>query len=154
MNWTAIATIAEIIGAAGVIASLIYLAVQIRQSTKVARAETTKDLYLASRAAILEIAANDELTKIWTDIRNFESEGIARRYAFYQSFFRLYELQFNLAGQGLLDKDIAQSYMLVIRMFAGTEYFPDYWQKARREFNDAFATYVDEQIKIVSTGDS
>ena len=64
MNWTAIATIAEIIGAAGVIASLIYLAVQIRQSTKVTRAETTKDLYLASRAAILEIAANDELTKV------------------------------------------------------------------------------------------
>jgi len=64
MNWIAIATIAEIIGAAGVIASLIYLAVQIRQSTKVTRAETTKDLYLASRAAILEIAANDELTKV------------------------------------------------------------------------------------------
>ena len=63
-------------------------------------------------------------------------------------------LQFNLAGQGLLDKDIAQSYMLIIRMFAGTKYFPDYWQKARREFNDSFAAYVDEQIEIVATTDS
>ena len=149
MNWQAIATVAEIVGAAGVIASLIYLAIQIRQSTKVTRAETTKDLYLASRTAILEIAANDGLAKIWTEIREFESEDIARRYAFYQSFFRLYELQFNLAGQGLLDKDIAQSYMLIIRMFAGTKYFPDYWQKARGEFNDSFALYVDEQIEIV-----
>jgi len=149
VNWEAVATIAEIVGAAGVIASLIYLAVQIRQSTKVARAETTKDLYLASRSAILEIAANNELTKIWADIREFENEDAARRYAFYQSFFRLYELQFNLASHGLLDKDIAQSYMLVIRMFAQTKYFPDYWQKARGEFNDAFANYVDKQIQIV-----
>ena len=154
MNWEAIATIAEIVGAAGVIASLIYLAVQIRQSTKVARAETTKDLYLASRAAIMDIAANDSLAKIWADIREFENVDVGRRYAFYQSFFRLYELQFNLAGQGLLDKDIAQSYMLIIRMFAGTKYFPDYWQKARREFNDSFAAYVDEQIEIVATVDS
>ena len=100
----------------------------------------------------MDIAANDALAKIWTDIREFESEDIARRYAFYQSFFRLYELQFNLAGQGLLDKDIAQSYMLIIRMFAGTKYFPDYWQKARGEFNDSFAAYVDEQIEIVEAG--
>jgi len=39
VNWEAVGTIAEIVGAAGVIASLLYLAAQIRQSTKVARAE-------------------------------------------------------------------------------------------------------------------
>jgi len=44
--------------------------------------------------------------------------------------------------------------MLIIQMFARTDYFPDYWQKARREFNDAFAAYVDEQVNIISTGDS
>jgi hypothetical protein len=151
MNWEAFGAVAEIIAAAGVIASLIYLAIQIRQSTKVARAETTKDLYLASRSAILEIAANDELTKIWTDIRQFESEDVARRYAFYQSFFRLYELQFNLARQGLLDESIARSYTLVIRMFAGTIYFEDYWNKARGEFNETFASYVDEQLQSISS---
>jgi hypothetical protein len=150
MNWEIIATVAEIIGAAGVIASLIYLALQIRQSTKVARAETTKELYLASRAAFLEFAANDSLAKIWTEIRQFESEDVARRFAFYQSFFRLYELQFNLAQQGLLDKSIASSYILVIRMFAGTVFFPAYWAKARREFNEEFAAYVDQQIKFIS----
>jgi len=152
VNWEAVATVAELVSAGGVIASLIYLAVQIRQSNKVARAETTKDLYLASRTAILEIAANDQLTKVWKDIRNFESEDTARRYAFYQSFFRLYELQHNLARQDLLDKDIAQSYRLIIRMFAKTNYFPGYWQVARGEFNDAFAAYVDEQVGIANAG--
>ena len=148
MSWEIVSTIAELIGALGVIASLIYLASQIRQSTKVARAETTKDLYLASRAAIMELAANDELAKIWTDIRQFESVDIARRYAFYQSFFRLYELQFNLASQDLLDDSIARSYTLIIRMFTKTIYFADYWAKARVEFNEEFAAYVDEQFAM------
>jgi hypothetical protein len=144
-----VASCAADLRVAGVIASLLYLAVQIRHSTKVARAETTKDLYLASRDAILQIASNDELAKIWTKIRSFENEEIARTYAFYQSFFRLYELQYHLAEQGLLDEDIAQSYTLIIRMFAQTEFFPAYWKEACNEFNVRFVAYVDEQIETV-----
>ena len=122
MNWEAASTIAEIVGAAGVIASLIYLAIQIRQSTKVSRAEMTKDLYLASREAIMGIASNDALAKISTEIREFENEELMRRNMFYQSFFRLYELQFNLKNQGLLDDDIARSYALIIRMWSKTSH--------------------------------
>ena len=151
MNWEAAATIAEIVGAAGVIASLIYLAIQIRQSTKVSRAEMTKDLYLASRTAILDIASNDALAKISTEIRQFESEDVMRRNMFYQSFFRLYELQYNLASQGLLDEDIARSYALIIQMWAKTVYFADYWKQHRSEFNESFAAYVDQQIQAVET---
>lgn len=153
MNWEAASTIAEIVGAGGVIASLIYLAVQIRQSTKVSRAEMTKDLYLASRTAIMDIASNDALAKISTDIRQFENEDLMRRNMFYQSFFRLYELQFNLNGQGLLDGDIARSYALVIQMWAKTIYFSDYWGRHRGEFNESFAAYVDEQVNLVSSAE-
>ena len=150
MNWEALATIAELVGAGGVIASLIYLAIQIRQSTKVSRAEMTKDLYLASREAIMAIASNDALAKISTDIRQFENEDVMRRNMFYQSFFRLYELQYNLRNQGLLDDNIARSYALIIQMWARTVYFSDYWNRHRGEFNEAFAEYVDEQIDAVN----
>jgi hypothetical protein len=150
MNWEAAATIAEIVGASGVIASLIYLAVQIRLSTKVSRAEITKDLYLASRTAIMDIASNEALAKISTDIRQFESVELMRRNMFYQSFFRLYELQYNLANQGLLDEDIGRSYALIIQMWAKTIYFDDYWNRHRGEFNEAFVAYVDGQIETVN----
>ncbi len=149
MNWGAAATIAEIVGAAGVIASLIYLAIQIRQSTKVSRAEMTKDLYLASRTAIMDIASNDTLARISTEIRQFEDEDLMRRNMFYQSFFRLYELQYNLKGQGLLDDDIARSYALIIQMWARTVFFEGYWARHRGEFNEAFAAYVDQQVARV-----
>ena len=151
MNWEAAATIAEIVGAGGVIASLIYLAIQIRQSTKVSRAEMTKDLYLASRTAIMDIASNDALARISTEVRQFESEDLMRRNMFYQSFFRLYELQFNLHSQGLLDADIARSYALIIQMWAKTVFFDEYWSRHRGEFNESFVEYVDAQARKVSS---
>ena len=151
MNWEAASTIAEVVGAGGVIASLVYLAMQIRQSTKVSRAEMTKDLYLASRTAIMDIASNESLAKISAEIRQFESTDLMRRNMFYQSFFRLYELQYNLKSQGLLDDDIARSYALIIQMWAKTVYFEGYWTRHRGEFNEAFAAYVDEQIKLVDS---
>ena len=148
MNWDAIGAIGEIIGALAVIITLFYLARQVRQNTRMARAEMTKDLYLASRTAIMDVAANDRLAEIWKDIRPFDDESAASRHTFYQSFFRLYELQFNLAKQDLLDTSIATSYELVIRMFARTRHFDSYWAGARSEFHEDFASYVDEQIQI------
>ena len=40
MNWDAIAAIAEGLGALGVIASLLYVAVQVRQNTRASRVES------------------------------------------------------------------------------------------------------------------
>jgi len=36
-------------------------------------------------------------------------------------------------------------------MFVQTIYFSDYWIKARGEFNEKVAAYIDEQIKIVAS---
>lgn len=145
MNWEAIGAIGEILGALAVVVTLFYLAIQIRENTRVTRAEMTKDLYLASRAAILDLTSNDELARLWAEIREFDDKDAARRYTFYQSFFRLYELQFTLANQGLLDENIATSYTRIIQMFARTRYFDEYWSEAQSEFNDAFAAHVDAQ---------
>lgn len=148
MNWDAIGAVGEIIGAIAVVLTLFYLARQIRQGTRMARAEMTKDLYLASREAIMDVTSNDRLAEIWADIRPFPDPAAARRHTFYQSFFRLYELQFSLAKEGLLDDSIATSYQLVIRMFAQTLHFDAYWAGARAEFHESFAAYVDEQVDI------
>ena len=146
-----IGLIVEIIGAAGVIASLVYLSIQIKQSNKVAKAEITKDLYLASRQAIMDIAKNEHLGKIYTDLKKYENEDLARKHAFYQSFFRLYELQHILNKQGMLEENMSISYALIIRLFSKTEWFPEYGNNAYKEFNPDFVNYVEDQIAIAST---
>ena len=49
MNWQAIGAMGEILGAAAVVLTLFYLGVQIRQNTKVSRAQISKDMFLATR---------------------------------------------------------------------------------------------------------
>ena len=148
MNWEAIGAIGEILGAIAVVATLGYLAVQVRQSSRLAKADMTKDLFLASRSAILDIAASERLTKTYAEIRGVDTEFI-ERYTFYSSFFRLYELQFRIAAQDLLDENIGQSYERIIKMFAGTQHFDAYWAVAEREFSDEFADYVNAQRKTL-----
>jgi hypothetical protein len=42
MNWSALSSVAEFVAAVGVIASLVYLAVQVRQNKQSIRASTSK----------------------------------------------------------------------------------------------------------------
>jgi hypothetical protein len=148
MNWEAIGAVGEILGAIAVVATLIYLAIQIRHSTAQARASMTKDLFLATRSATFEVAANPELGKIMAEIRGNEV-GLQRRDMFYQSFFRLYEIVITLYNQGFVDSGIYESYVAIIRMFCGTEPFEDYWARNRQTFQGDFIAFVEVQLQGV-----
>ena len=45
MNWVIVGITAEIIGAVAVVVSLLYVAVQIRENTKVSRDEAYRDIF-------------------------------------------------------------------------------------------------------------
>ena len=45
MNWEAIGVVAEVVGAAGVIITLVYLAIQIRQNTASTKSLTQQQLF-------------------------------------------------------------------------------------------------------------
>jgi hypothetical protein len=63
VNWDAISTIAEIVGAAGVIISLIYLAFQVRQNTKASKASTRQALADGSQRLASDVVEGDDLAK-------------------------------------------------------------------------------------------
>ena len=75
MNWDAIGAIAETLGAVGVILTLAYLAVQIRQSGQATRSETTRVANDAD-AVMLAIAQDPDLATIFvsglSDYRSLE----------------------------------------------------------------------------------
>jgi len=145
-------SIGEFVAAIATIATLAYLAFQIRQNTKVARAELTKDLFLASRSALLETASNESLAKIATETSGREDVEAVRKYEFVNSFFRLYELYFNLSREGLLDRSIGESYEKVMRIFARSDYFASWWAEARRvEYQGDFAAHVDAIVAECAT---
>jgi hypothetical protein len=64
MNWDAIGAIAESLGAVGVIASLVYLAGQIRQSREQMRAATAQQLQAQVSSTAQEPVRNAELARL------------------------------------------------------------------------------------------
>lgn len=71
MNWDAISAIAELLGALGVILSLLYLATQMRQGNKLAKRNATQTL-LAARGEFNRFIATDPvLTELfWTGLES------------------------------------------------------------------------------------
>ena len=65
MNWEAVGTIAEVIGAIGVIVTLVYLAHQIRDNTKQSRLSSIRAINASTDSAFEPIYI-PENTRIWT----------------------------------------------------------------------------------------
>ena len=59
MNWEAIGAISEILGAVAVVATLVYLSAQIRQSTKVARSAARQAIADASTGLASDLITGD-----------------------------------------------------------------------------------------------
>ena len=65
MNWEAIGAVGELVGAAGVIATLGYLAFQIRQNTRQMQASVANASARALRDARRSVYESAEVTEIW-----------------------------------------------------------------------------------------
>ena len=84
MNWDAIGAIAETLGAAGVIASFVYLAGQIRQSRDQMRAATAQQFQAQVTSTAQEPVRNAELARlVRRGIENLDQLDDDERYRFY-----------------------------------------------------------------------
>ena len=65
MDWQAIGAIADLASAIGVILTLGYLAVQIRQNTRALHAESQRALFELGTATSLQLAQDENLTRLF-----------------------------------------------------------------------------------------
>lgn len=65
MNWQAIGAIGEVVGGAGVIITLAYLAVQIRQNTKATRVTNYNEAIHHATAMMVHITKDEEISRVW-----------------------------------------------------------------------------------------
>jgi len=65
VNWDAVTAITEMVGAIGVIVSLVYLAVQVRQNTRVARAATRQAIAGDLQALPSDLVEGDDAARIF-----------------------------------------------------------------------------------------
>ena len=82
MNWDAIGAAAELLGAIGVIASLLYLAAQVRQGTRTAEDTAHREIFSAVNNQLHEILKPENLIVLFSGFADYETLGGSERFRF------------------------------------------------------------------------
>lgn len=153
MDWQALAAIAELLGAIGVIASLVYLAGQVRSSGNQAR-----------QAAIQSVA--NKMSTVWNQLAaettgdlwvrgsmgtpNLANETERVRFsAFLFSLFQPYEELFHYWQRGLVDEWTWESHSSVCHALMGTPGFADWWEMRGDWFSSAFQDHISATLETI-----
>jgi len=119
LNWEAIGAIAELLGALGVIATLGYLAVQIRQNTRTIRTSTYQSALDSSNRVNELILANPHLERIFRlgrlDLSQLTDEERPQFRMLIAQFLSVHETMFLQYERGTLDEDFWRSRLAGLR---------------------------------------
>jgi hypothetical protein len=148
MNWTAIGAIGEILGAAGVIITLVYLARQVRQNTRATRLSTAQSIATAARDWNRPLLQDPELA--WTfqvgteDPTQLDEKEQARFIELCFSLFRMFEDAHYQYHSGALDPSVWKGYEKLYAAYAKAPGFQAYWKERRDTFRPEFRAFIEE----------
>ena len=154
MKWDAIAAIAELLAALGVIGSLVYLAGQVRGSLNQARQAAIQSVVNQMNNVWTRLAADRGLADIWvrgskgmSSLKD-ETEGV-RFSAFLLSVFRPYEEIYYYRRDGLVDDWTWESIGSQCRALMGTPGFKDWWSKRGTWFSTKFQEHIQKTLETL-----
>jgi hypothetical protein len=147
MNVETISAWAQLIASVGVIGSLFYLAVQVRQNSRSSRAVVVDSLARSMHDLAFAMAQNDQLLKIvtstlhdWAGATEMEK---ARAASFLLGYFKLFENAWFQMRKGTLQSDQWQGYDGFLRTVLFQPAVKPWWQMRRTFFAPGFREYVD-----------
>lgn len=148
MNWEAIGAVAEVVGAGGVIMTLIYVAVQIRQNTRAIRGATlnavTQHMQYENRWSA-EIGPS--FRKALHDPAAMDEEDAWQMGEWLTAAFVARQNEYSQLQQGLLSERDWRNSEKVISIILGADWTRGWWQTYGREpFSDDFVAVVDRII--------
>jgi hypothetical protein len=152
MNWEAVGAVAELLGALGVIISLVYLATQIRQNTRSVRMSSHHGIVdqfnQTSLAAVQDPELIELITRGLTDPGSLSEGEQARFFLFIMTLFRTYEELYQLDRKGLADHELWQARHRSMRTWLARPGVRAWWSTDWSEmFVDSFRTMVDKEIR-------
>ncbi len=89
MNWEAISAVSQLIGSLAVVISVLYLAVQLRSSTRVARVAAQDAAAAALRDVTKPFMENAELGRVWrVGLENLDSLSAEDQARFFHAAYQ------------------------------------------------------------------
>lgn len=147
MNWDAITAISDTVSTLAVVGSVIYLAVQIRQSNKISHSHTRTEMRHFGQEALRLIIEQPILIESYFKPELAVEERI-RLQNYLMSCMRFREYVWRQYNEGLIEKQTFEDYLRVITYELGTERNRRWWTSAKRfGFNQGFIDFVDGKLK-------
>ena len=156
MNWDAIGAAAELLGALGVIATLGYLAVQIRQNTQVVRMSNFQELQRDYSNLSNTIVASPDAAMLFNkglaSFRALSEDEKARFHWMISEPLKGAQTCFQLHRRGLIDESLYENYMTsFLRLFRAPG-VREYWSIENRWWHDDFQAFLNTQLEKRESG--
>lgn len=149
MNWAAIGAVSEVVAAVAVVVSLVYLATQIRQATRIARATTRNAIAESAQALSQDIIDNRDMAEIFVKHINGEKlnavEALRMQGRCYRDM-RHWENIYYQVREGLLTAEEWAGFRTNLATLFTIEAYRDYWKHEAELYSDAFREQIDSII--------
>ena len=159
MNWDAIGAIGEILGAIAVLATLFYLAIQIRQNSVATKSASAEFMLSAAQNTALAVATSNEAITSWTkgrqDYNSLDDTEKNRARLLYMSQMMASDNLYWSYRQGSLDEELWERQSNWMRGYLETEPGKAVWaqQTSHGGFTRGFVEYCEanfsEQLRDI-----
>ncbi|MEM1261001.1 MAG: hypothetical protein AAGH76_01260 [Pseudomonadota bacterium] len=139
--------IGEIVGGIAVVVSLLYLATQIRQSSRIDRFQAHRSLSEAMAGIMADIARDPEMYRVWRQLIDHpESASDNDRERFGMMLYRAFSTFGDAHRFGDLDSSLNSRYRLYRDRLLGYPAVRLWWSRQRESFSEPFRGDVDRHI--------
>ncbi len=151
MNWLAISAVAEVVGALAVVATLIYLAIQMKHSTLAVNQAAQQSLVAELGASMDLLFSNPEGAEIWLKgIKSFSSLTAAEKVRFtalLHHYSRTWEHAHLSYRKGTLDAAIWQGLVAQTCDVFGSPGIQEWWRVRGHWYSDEYRSFIESSAK-------
>src|SRR3954469_12273832 len=148
MNWDAINAVSQLISSVAVVVSVLYLAVQLRSSTRVARVAAMDAAAAALRDVTKPLMENAELARLWrTGLEHLDTlsaEDEARFFHTAHQFLKAMETIHYHYVYGLLDTQLWAGWRELLHHYVATPGIRFYLTRRNAVFSERFRNFIAE----------
>ena len=147
-GWTDTKRLAEVLGGAAVILSLVFVGFELRENVLATKAEAAHNVSMALQAWYLEMGANEQAGSVFrrgmVDPDSLDPDESFQFIMALHAVLLAYQDSYYLGEEGALDRDLQQVIASSLSNIRATPGFNWYWQQRRLFFNEDFRSYLDE----------
>ncbi len=148
------AFIAEVASGIGVIASLIYLAVQIRQNSKMVAAQTFQSISSTSADLAFRMGENPEMATLIAAALG-DGEGLTRKQhlqidLILRAAFRNFENYYYQYMRGFLEEDMWEGFRQTMLTQISGKVGRDWWSRNKIAFGKRYREFIDCELETFS----